>query len=78
MEEEVCFFPVAERTLTSQDWAEIDARVSDRSDPLFAEQAQEKFQSLRDYVNELDRTACLTGALCIFSGPPTEPRRRGS
>ncbi len=56
MEEQI-FFPVAERVLTPQDWTEIDARVTDRSDPLFGPEVLEKFKSLRDYVYELDNTA---------------------
>lgn len=53
--EEQLFFPAAERALTAQDWSEIDARVTDHVDPLFGPEVMEKFQSLRDYVYELDR-----------------------
>ena len=34
----------------------IDARMVDRSAPLFAEQIREELQSLRGYVYELART----------------------
>ena len=52
--EEQLFFPAAERALSSEDWCEIDARVADRVDPLFGPEVMERFQSLRDYVYQLD------------------------
>lgn len=55
--EEVIFIPAAKRALTSQDWAEIDARMVDRSHLLSAEQINEEFQTLRDYVYELGQAA---------------------
>ena len=41
----------------------IDARMVDRSAPLFAEQIREELQSLRGYVYELARTG---GALSLL------------
>jgi hemerythrin-like domain-containing protein len=55
--EEQLFFPAAERVLTQDDWAGIDARVNDHSDPLFGEHVHERFQSLRDDIYAMDRIA---------------------
>lgn len=53
MEEQV-FFPAAERALRVADWAEIDARVADREDPLFGARVAERFRALSEEVLALD------------------------
>ncbi len=45
--EEERFFPLAEETLTPEDWAEIDARISDETDPVFGTEAAAEFATLR-------------------------------
>jgi hemerythrin-like domain-containing protein len=54
MEEEV-FFPLAEETLMPEDWAQIDAKVSDRDDPLFGERVEQRFRELRERILDWDR-----------------------
>jgi hemerythrin-like domain-containing protein len=46
MEERV-LFPTALLVLQPQDWAEIEARLSDARDPLFAARAEAKFDALQ-------------------------------
>ena len=48
--EETLFFPAALRSIGETDWAEIDARVSDRDDPLFGVMVEQRFQALRDDI----------------------------
>lgn len=55
MEERV-FFPAAERALSPKDWADIDARVTARDDPLFGKETQERFRSLSGDIQSWDRT----------------------
>jgi hemerythrin-like domain-containing protein len=45
--EELLLFPAAVKALRREDWAEIDARLDDRKDPLFDSVAEEKFQNLQ-------------------------------
>lgn len=45
--EERGFFPTALECLTEEDWAEIDARVVDRDDPVFGETAEAGYVALR-------------------------------
>jgi hemerythrin-like domain-containing protein len=40
-------FPVAVKALQSDDWAEIDARLDDRKDPLFNRVVEERFHNLQ-------------------------------
>jgi hemerythrin-like domain-containing protein len=54
MEEKV-FFPLAEETLVPEDWAQIDAKVSDSDDPLFGEKVEQRFQELREQILDWDR-----------------------
>jgi hemerythrin-like domain-containing protein len=49
MEEEV-FFPAALEALTPDDWAEIDARISDQTDPLFGPEVAERFKDLWTHI----------------------------
>ena len=48
--EETLFFPAALRSIGETDWAEIDARVRDRDDPLFGVMVEQRFQALRDDI----------------------------
>lgn len=52
--EEQLFFPAAERALEAEDWAEIDARVGNREDPLFGGRVAERFRALSKEVLALD------------------------
>ena len=54
MEEEV-FFPLAEETLAAEDWAEIDAKLGDKDDPLFGEKVEQRFRELREQILDWDR-----------------------
>jgi hemerythrin-like domain-containing protein len=45
--EELLLFPAAVKALRREDWAEIDARLDDRKDPLFDSVVEEKFQNLQ-------------------------------
>jgi hemerythrin-like domain-containing protein len=48
--EEGEFFPAAERTLTAEDWAEIDAHLANPEDPIFGAGVDERFDILRDNI----------------------------
>ena len=48
--EENLFFPAALRSIGETDWAEIDAQVTDRDDPLFGATVEKRFQALRDDI----------------------------
>ncbi|NQU60372.1 MAG: hemerythrin domain-containing protein [Rhodospirillales bacterium] len=44
--EEVLFFPAARKTLTDEDWKDLEETVENVEDPLFGKQKQEKYQGL--------------------------------
>lgn len=46
--EEERFFPLALEKLTAEDWAEIDARITDADDPVFGGDEPTKFAALRN------------------------------
>jgi hemerythrin-like domain-containing protein len=48
--EERLLFPAAAMALRSGDWAEIDARLDDRKDPLFDSVVEEKFHNLQKTI----------------------------
>ena len=48
--EENRFFPAALRSIGESDWAEIDAQVTNRDDPLFGITVEDRFQALRDDI----------------------------
>ncbi|HEM46912.1 MAG TPA: hemerythrin domain-containing protein [Alphaproteobacteria bacterium] len=50
-EEEI--FPAAEKTLTGEAWARIDAHAEDRDDPLFGSRVAEHYRRLRDEIEGL-------------------------
>ncbi len=54
-QEEVVFFPAAERALTPQDWVEIEQASPGREDPVFGEKTGEHFETLRRHVMAWDR-----------------------
>ena len=45
--EERLLFPAAVKALLPEDWAEIDARMNDRKDPLFNDVIEKKFHALQ-------------------------------
>ena len=53
--EENAFFPAALKAPGPEDWAEIDAQVSDRDDPLFGAKVEKRFAALRQEILDLDR-----------------------
>ncbi len=53
--EETAFFPAALKALGPEDWAEIDAQVSDPDDPLFGAKVEKRFAALRQEILDLDR-----------------------
>ncbi len=56
MEEEQ-FFPMTLKTLTPEDWAEIDRQVTRDEDPLFGSAVAHKFEALRDAILEWENEA---------------------
>lgn len=54
--EELHVFPAARQVLSQDDWAEIDAKLGDKDDPLFGEVVADYFQALRE---DIDRLAAL-------------------
>jgi hemerythrin-like domain-containing protein len=50
MMEEEKFFPVALEVLKDEDWAELDARLTDEQNPLVPQQYEEAFRTLQDRV----------------------------
>lgn len=45
--EELMLFPAAVSALLPEDWAEIDTRLNDRTDPLFDDTTQKNFDALQ-------------------------------
>jgi hemerythrin-like domain-containing protein len=66
--EERVFFAAASNVLQSSDWAQIDAHLSDKHDPLFNGSSEQKFRALRQQIlqweqeNEDDRLKSIAGA----------------
>ncbi len=48
--EERLFFPAALEALQAEDWAEINARLNDKKDPLFNAMIEPKFRSLQQRI----------------------------
>ncbi len=48
------FFPIARRELGPEDWAAIDAKIDNRSDPLFGEDVAREYEELRAAILEWD------------------------
>ena len=57
MMEERDFFPAAVKALTTQDWTEIAAVLTDHKDPLFSSAAEATFDALRAHILRLEQEA---------------------
>jgi hemerythrin-like domain-containing protein len=55
VKEERLLFPAAIKALRPEDWAEIDARLNDRKDPLFNGVIENKFQALQGTILQWER-----------------------
>ena len=55
LKEETDFFPAALKSLTPQDWAEIEGQTLARRDPLFGPDAEDRFATLRENILAWDR-----------------------
>jgi hemerythrin-like domain-containing protein len=55
VKEERLLFPAALETLTPEDWARIDARIDNRTDPMFDGTIQGKFQNLQNTILRWER-----------------------
>jgi len=55
--DETLLFPAALRALRAEDWSEIDARLSDRRDPLFVGEVAEKFHNLERSILRWEQEA---------------------
>jgi hemerythrin-like domain-containing protein len=55
--EETLLFPAAVKALRPEDWAEIEARLSERKDPLFDSEVDEKFHSLERSILRWEQEA---------------------
>ena len=55
--EESDFFPAAIKALQPGDWAEITSRSTDQRDPLFSEDVEERFETVRKHILELEQEA---------------------
>lgn len=53
--EEQHFFPLAEKILTAEDWAAIDAEAGRPEDPLFGEHCASEFSELREDILRWER-----------------------
>jgi len=51
MEEEQ-FFPAAKKALTQADWEEIEGQLSERHDPIFGREPEDRFAALRQDILE--------------------------
>src|SRR5215469_9051717 len=56
MEEHV-FFPAAIKALRPQDWVEIASTLTDQKDPLFSAVVEERFDSVRKHILQLEQEA---------------------
>ncbi len=55
--EEERFFPAALEALTAKDWQDIEARLSERADPLFGREQEARFVALRQEILAWEREA---------------------
>ncbi len=61
--EERDFFPAAVKALQPEDWAEIaSSRLTGQKDPLFCENAEERFEAVRRHILQLEQEAEATRA----------------
>jgi hemerythrin-like domain-containing protein len=54
-QEERVFFPAALKALTSEDWAELEAKMTDEDDPLFGGNVGERYKALHREILDWDR-----------------------
>jgi len=54
-EEEEHFFPLALQVLSPEDWAAIEAQVTDWEDPLFGRSVERRFRGLHQMILDLER-----------------------
>ena len=55
--EETLLFPAALKALRPEDWAEIDARLTDKKDPLLDGEAEERFHALERTILRWEQEA---------------------
>ena len=55
--EERIFFPAATKALRPQDWVEIASTLTDQKDPLFSAVVEERFDSVRKHILQLEQEA---------------------
>jgi hemerythrin-like domain-containing protein len=67
--EERLLFPAAAKALRREDWAEIDARLDDRKDPLFDSVVEEKFHNLRKTILRWEQETEQTRAALARTQP---------
>ena len=53
--EEMMFFPAALKALTPEDWAELEAKMTDEDDPLFGRNVGERYKALHRNILEWER-----------------------
>jgi len=53
--EEEVFFPASLRLLSEEDWAEVDGRALSRTDPLFGDPFEARYEKLRREILSLDQ-----------------------
>ncbi len=58
-EEEEHFFPLLLRTLGEADWAAVDNKIGERSDPLFGAMVESRFQSLHQFLEKNQGPAAI-------------------
>jgi len=54
-QEEKVFFPEALKVLTTQDWAELEAKMTDDDDPLFGANVGKRYKALHRDILEWER-----------------------
>jgi hemerythrin-like domain-containing protein len=67
--EERLLFPAAVKALRPEDWAEIDARLDDRKDPLFNSVVEEKFHNLEKTILRWEQETEETRAAMVRIRP---------
>ena len=48
--EETKFLPAAKAALTADDWADVEAQMTQRPDPLFGDEVGERYEALREDI----------------------------
>ena len=55
--EDKYFFPAALKALKPEDWTEISSALTGRTDPLFSDVVEERFEILREHILQLEKEA---------------------